>query len=424
MRYCVRCCYPENTKPSIILDEKGVCSGCRTFEPQLDEKTDWKSRQQEIQKILDHYKEKARKDNSPFDCIIPISGGKDSHYQAYLITQVYKMRPLFITYNHAYNTKVGLRNLTNIIEKFGFDLIRYSTNPKTAKKLSLYMLKKVGDMTWHYHAGIMTFPIQIAVKYKIPLIVWGEQGNAFLFGMHNLDDKIEFTKKHRQEHLMRGIEPEDILDDPEAKHITRSDLAPFFYPSDDEINSVGVRGIYMSNYYPWSQLENTKMMIEKYGFDTYQKRESTFNLYEKTEDFFQDTHNYLKYLKFGYGRVTDQASLEIRNQRMTREQGIKMLEKYEYKKRPKNLDIFLKFVGITEEEFLQSIEHLRDKTIWEKNSNGEWILIDWIGNHIDDEGVEEARLPIIKKWEQVKSYQYKPPATYSDPYSDEELLFR
>ena len=114
---------------------------------------------------------------------------------------------------------------------------------------------------------------------------------------------------------MRGFEPEDILDDAENKEITRTDLAPFFYPSDDEINSVGVRGIYLANYHPWNQHENTKMIIEKYGFETFQTREETFNLYEKVEDFFNNTHNYLKYLKFGYGRATDHASMEVRHQR-------------------------------------------------------------------------------------------------------------
>ncbi len=403
MRYCLRCCYPENTKPSIIFDEDGMCSGCKTHEQRQKEKVDWNEKHEELKQLLESYKEQAEKNNSPYDCIIPVSGGKDSHYQAHLLTKVYKMKPLFVTYNHAYNTKIGIRNLNNLVNKFGADLLRYTTNPKTARKLSLYMLSKVGDMTWHYHAGIMTFPMQTAVKYKIPLVIWGEHGIGYLFGMYNLDDKIEFTKKHRQEHLMRGFEPEDILDDVENKEITRTDLAPFFYPSDDEINSVGVRGIYLANYHPWNQHENTKMVIENYDFETFQTREETFNLYEKVEDFFNNTHNYLKYLKFGYGRATDHASMEIRHQRMTREDGIEKIRIHEHLKRPKNLDIFLKFAGISEQEFLDRIEHLRDPSIWEKDSAGEWHLLDWIGNHLSDEGVEDARLPINEKFEVIKS---------------------
>jgi len=421
MRYCARCCYPENTKPTIIFDEEGVCSGCRTFEER--QKVDWNQKRAEFKNILEEYKEKARKRDSPYDCIIPVSGGKDSHYQAYLITQVYKLKPLFVAYNHSYNSILGMQNLTNLVEKFGCDLIRYTTNPKTAKKLSRFMLKKVGDMTWHYHAGIMTFPMQTAVKYNVPLVIWGEHGMSFMFGMYNFADRVEFTKKHRQEHLMRGFEPDDILNDPENKEITKADLAPFYYPSNDELASVGVRGIYVSNYDPWDAKTHAEMMIKMYGFQTYQKRQTTFNLYEKLEDFFQDTHNYLKYLKFAYSRCTDHASMEIRHQRMTREEGIEMIKKYEHLIRPKNLDIFLKFAEISEKEFLNSVEHLRDPSIWNNKSNGEWELLDWIGNHIKDENVEKARLPILDKSEFFGTPSQSSTRELSNKDNDEELIF-
>ena len=157
MRYCARCCYPENTKPSILFDDDGVCSGCRTFETRAEKSDEfWKEKRKELGLILEEYKEKARKLGSPYDCVLPVGGGKDSHYQAHVLTQEFKMRPLLVTYNHSYNTKVGIRNLTNIVEKFGLDMLRFTTNPKSAKKLSRYMLKKVGDITWHYHAGILT----------------------------------------------------------------------------------------------------------------------------------------------------------------------------------------------------------------------------------------------------------------------------
>ena len=333
------------------------------------------------------------------------------------------MRPLLVAYNHAYNSKSGIRNLSNLVEKFGCDLLRYNTNPKTAKKLSLYMLSKVGDITWHHHAGIFTLPFQTAVRYKIPLVIYGEHGEGYLFGMYNLDDKIEFTKKNRQEHSMRNFEPEDILNDPDNKDITKTDLAPFIFPSEEEINSIGVRGIFLSNYDPWNQIEHTKMMIEKYGFETFQNHEQTFNLYSSIDDFFEVTHNYLKYLKFGYSRCTDHVAVEIRHQRMSREEGIEMIKKYEYLKRPKNLDFFLKFAGITEKQFLHKMEHLRDPNIWEKDSKGEWHLLDWVGNHIWDKGVEDARLPIKEKWEFIKSPKYKSPRNNDSGDENEELIF-
>ena len=147
----------------------------------------------------------------------------------------------------------------------------------------------------------------------------------------------------------------------------------------------------MGQYDPWNAHENTRLMIEKFGFETLQERDSTYNLYEKIEDYFNDTHNYLKYLKFGYGRCTDHASMDIRHQRITREQGIEFLKNHEYNKKPQNLAHFLKFMEMSEQEFEDSIEHLRDPDIWEKQSNGKWDLLDWVGNHISDKGVEDAR---------------------------------
>jgi len=374
----------------ILFDEEGVCSGCRYIEKRPG--IDYAEREKILKGILEEHKAQARKNNSPYDCIIPISGGKDSHFQTYLIKKVYGLNPLLVSYNHGFNSKIGIRNLTNIVKQFGCDLIRYTTNPETVKKISRYMLKKVGDVTWHYHAGIMTFPIQIAAKYKIPLIIWGEQGFADMMGMYRHEDMLEFSKKIRQEHDMRGFEPEDILNDPDNTEITRTDLAPFFYPSDEEIESVGVRGIYLSNFFEWDAKKQTELMIRDYGFETAIIKERTFNLYDKTDDAANEVHDYLKYLKFGYGRTTDDASFEIRSGRMTREEGVEMVKKYDHV-RPSSLDTYLKYVGITEEEFLKTVELMRDPQIWEKTPAGEWKVKDSIVNHVNESGVDKARLP-------------------------------
>ena len=213
------------------------------------------------------------------------------------------------------------------------------------------MLKRVGDVTWHYHAGIMTFPIRAAVQYDVPLMVWGEEGFSELVGMYNLDDYVEFTKKKRQEHSMRGFEPEDLLLEPKSG-LTRYDLAPFFYPSDEDLERVGVRGIYLSNYLPWDGRAQAEFVIDKLGFETAQERERTFNIYAKNDDIHANgLHDYLKYLKFGYGRATDDASNEIRHGRMSRERAIDMVAKYDHV-RPSDMDVFLNSVGMTEAELL------------------------------------------------------------------------
>ncbi|MBM3231401.1 N-acetyl sugar amidotransferase [Candidatus Peregrinibacteria bacterium] len=400
MEYCKRCCYPANAKPTILFDEQGVCSGCRLHESRPA--VDWDAKWKQFQEILKEYSAKARANGSTYDLIIPVSGGKDSHYQVHCIKEL-GYNPLLVCYNHGFNTKRGIRNLTNMLKQFNCDLLRFTTSPEAARVLSKFMLKTVGDITWHYHAGIMTFPIKSAVMYKIPLILWGEHGRSDRTGMYNQSDMLEFSKKDRQEHSMRGFEPDDILRHPNNTEVKPEHVNPFYYPSDKEIESVGVRGIYLSNYISWNDRKQTKEMIETFGFETAQSRERTYSLHAKLDDIHANgTHDFLKYLKFGYGRATDDTTIDIRHGRMTREEGIAMVAKYDHV-RPSDLDIWLKFTGMTEQEFLACVDHLRDPLIWEKDANGQWKTKDSIANHIHDAGIDDVRLPRKESLEILRS---------------------
>ena len=395
MEYCKRCVYPANAKPGIVIDEDGVCSGCRSFEAKtvFRNQIDWPGRERKLLELLGEYRDRQRRKGNPFDCIIPVSGGKDSHFQVYTVKEKYGLNPLLVSYNHTFNTPLGIRNLTNLIEKLDCNLVRFTTAPGSAKRIAKYMLKKVGDVTWHYHAGIMTFPIRAAVQYDVPLLVWGEEGFSELVGMYNLDDFVEFTKKKRQEHSMRGFEPEDLLLEPDSG-LTRYDLAPFFYPTDEDLERVGVRGIYLSNYIPWDGRSQAELVIDKLGFETAQARDRTFNVYAKTDDIHANgLHDYLKYLKFGYGRATDDASNEVRHGRMSRERAIDMVAQYDHV-RPSDMDVFLDSVGMGEEHLLALIEPMRDPSIWKKGADGVWRTTDRVVNHRNDLGVEEARVPL------------------------------
>lgn len=389
MEYCKRCVYPANAKPGIVLDEEGVCSGCRLIESRRE--VDWAERERMLGDIFAEHRTRQRAKGNPYDCIVPVSGGKDSHYQTWMVRRKYGLNPLLVCYNHTFNTPLGLRNLANLIERLDCNLVRFTTAPGSAKRIARYMLEKVGDVTWHYHAGIMTFPIRAAVQYDVPLLVWGEEGFSELVGMHNVDDFVEFTKKKRQEHSMRGFEPEDLLEEPGCP-LTRYDLAPFFYPTDEELERTGVRGIYLSNYLPWNARPQTEFAIEHLGFETAQHRERTFNLYDKLDDIHANgLHDYLKYLKFGYGRATDDAATEIRHGRLTREQGIEMVARYDHV-RPSDIDIFLAAAGMTEDGLLALIEPLRDPAIWAKDGAGRWYAKDSVANHRGDPGVDAVRV--------------------------------
>jgi len=391
MKYCKRCMYPENAKPTIIFDDNGVCSGCRYHESRQNLEVNWDERKEIFEEILQEAKDMAKERGNLYDCIIPVSGGKDSHYQVWLLKEKYGMNPLLVTFNHTFNAPASIKNLDNLVAKSGCDLIRCTPNMKSVKKIAKYMLSNVGDITWHFHAGIRTFPYQVAVEKNIPLIIWGEHGFAELTGVVSLEDFVEFTTWTRREHDMRGLEPKDIVNDSNGE-ITIQDLIPYIFPSDEKIENTEVRGIYISNFFDWDAKAQTELMIKEWGFNTIAyKRDRTFNLFSKIEDHANDVHDYLKYLKFGYGRATDDASTEVRHGRLTREEAAKLVEEYD-SNIPSTLQTYLDFLEITEEEFYNLIEDMRDLNIWEK-INDKWVVKDNITNHINPIEDDQYRVP-------------------------------
>lgn len=281
------------------------------------------------------------------ECIVPVSGGKDSHFQVWLLKERFGIDPLLVTYNHGYNSGAGDRNLENLVRRSGCDLVRYTTGPDSARRLSRFGLERVGDLTLHYHAGIRTFPFQVARQYGIDLIVWGEHGFGELTGQVSLDDFVEFTYWLRKEHDMRGMEATEWVG---QNGITEKDIRPFIWPEGEN-----ARGIYLSNFMPWNALDQAKLMISEWDFApvTY-PRERTFVQYTKIEDHANDCHDFLKFLKFGYGRATDDASMEIRHGRMTREQGKYLVAKYDPVE-PSTLEAYCDFLGITKADFYASV---------------------------------------------------------------------
>jgi len=302
---------------------------------------------------------------------------KDSHFEGWLLKEKYRLNPLLVTFNHAFNSPAGQRNLDNLVSRSGCDLVRYTAGLDSVRRISRHMLRTVGDVTWHYHAGIRTLPFQVAVAYRIPWVVWGEHGYAELTGLVTLEDFVEFTKWTRKEHDMRGFEPDDLIGQAD---ITERDMAPYVYPSDEDIARLDVRGIYLSNFFDWDAKRQGELMMEKWGFGAVcYERERTFNLYSKIEDHANDVHDYLKYLKFGYGRATDDASTEVRHGRMTREEALDMVRRYDAAT-PSSLPHYCDFMGISTADFYDSVEQMRDPRIWLK-TDGQWQVQDAVFHH-------------------------------------------
>jgi len=364
MIYCKRCLYPANHPLNLVFNSEGICSGCVVHEEK--DVINWQERSTKLTAIFDSYRNKS---GNNYDCIIPVSGARDSYFIVHMIKNVYKMNPLLVTYNKQYNTDVGVRNLANLRIQFDCDIMTLTVNPETVKKITRATMRKMGSIYWHCLAGQTVYPVQMAVKLKIPLIIWGAHQGVDQVGMFSHLDEVEMTRKYRKEHDLMGVEAEDLID--EFDGINRNDILPFLYPDDKELEQVGVRGIYLNNYIRWDSRLQHEEMISRYGYETAQLTR-TFDTYNDIDCWnYADVHDYIKFLKHGYSKVVDHATREIRLGHMTREEGLILTSIY-IKKRPENLKLFLDWIGMTENAFHFIIDQHRDKTLWKRNEKWEW----------------------------------------------------
>lgn len=367
IRYCTRCVYPAVAATPLTFDENGVCSGCRTHEEQKT--IDWDRRRKMFETLIEKYRSK---DGSNYDLVIAVSGGKDSFWQAHLFTKVYGLKVLFVCYAENNHTEVGLRNIQRMKECFRGDFMHFTPEVEVLKKLNRLGMIKCGDPNWHTHIGIMSLPISICAKFNIKLFNYGEHGFMNLGGMHSYSDLVEFTRKYRTEHMCRGFEWSDFCEPTEG--ITKQDMLWAHYPSDEEIEAKGLRGIFISNYFGWNQAEHLKKIIELYGFEqsptpfdrTYQRDSNLNDMHDS------GIHDYMKYVKFGYGRATDHACRDIRLGLLTRNQGIEYVREYDHVV-PGDIPRWLHYVGWLRTQFDTVADSFRDPRVWVKNEYGHWL---------------------------------------------------
>jgi len=409
MIYCKRCLYPANHPYGMIFDDAGVCSGCRVHEEKYT--LDWEARFAILKRIA--HANSRRSQGRGFDCIVPVTGGGDSYFIVHTVKNVLGINPLLAHYNHQYNTDVGIRNLANLATVFDCDVLTSTLSPTLLKRITRETLRRFGSMYWQVLAGTLTFPVQVAVKFRIPLIIWGVQGWSEQTGMFSHLDEVEMTERCRKEHGLMGIAAEDLVNS--DADLTRADVQPFVYPYDNELEAVGVRGIYLSNYVRWDAKAQHERMIQIYGYEA-AVQQRTFNTYEDVHcTHSAGLHDYIKYLKLGYGKVTDHASREIRLRRMTREQGIEMVKHYS-EIEPADVATFLDWVEMDRHELFDCIRDRRDPSIWQQAKEGEWNLRDSALGHVRDSGVEEARLRPVDRGSDYRTTPAAEPETQRDGY--------
>lgn len=366
MQYCKKCVYPGVAATPLTFDDEGICSGCRVNS--TTDEVDWDERLKQFKRLVKRYK----KDND-YDILIPVSGGKDSYWQTHVATKILGLKPLLVTYHGNNYLNEGEYNLHRMRDVFDCDHIIMRPSKNVLVKMNRLGFKIQGDMNWHGHCGIFSFPIQAAVRFEVPLILWGEHGFMDLGGMYSINDFIEFTAKFRKEHALRGYDWNNFTDEgldelgkSELKEgLTAKDLRWAMYPTDDKIDELGVRGIYLSNYIKWDADKHTQLMQELYGWKPAEKEfDRTYRKASNLDDMHENgIHDYLKFIKFGYGRATDHVCKDIRSGKMSKEEGIEMVRKYDSVK-SSDLKRWLDYVDMKEEEFDYICDTFRDPRVW------------------------------------------------------------
>lgn len=362
---CTRCLYTINHALGLTLDAEGVCSGCRIHEEKdrLDFDARWL-------KLLDLVKPYRALSGTTYDCIVPVTGGQDSHWILHIVKERLGLNPLLVTYNKYFNTPLGIRNLANLRIRFDCDILIQNVNPISVKQITRTTLRQFGSIYWPCLAGQTVFPVQTAVRYQIPLIIWGAHQGLEQVGMFGHEHEVEMTRRYRKDHDLMGHEADDLLsifDTLGEEHIWQ-----YRYPDDTELNAIGVRGIYLGNYVRWDPKAQHDQMVMTHGYQG-ARFSRTFDTYDYVDCFnYMDLHDELKMAKHGYSKVTDHACREIRHGRITRDQGKALVLAYEDQPL-KHLPKFLEWLGIDESGLKYIVGEHRGEHVWKETMPGRWV---------------------------------------------------
>lgn len=363
VKFCKKCTI-SNQRPRITFDKHNICSACNYAEYKRF-KINWKKRQKEFSKLIEKYRSK---DNS-YDVLVPCSGGKDGGYVAHALKYKYGMNPLTVTWSPLLYTDIGKKNLNSFINS-GFDHILGTPNPKVAKKLTKLSFEKLGDPFQPFIYGQINFPLKIAIKNNIKLIMYGENQEAEYGGdikKANIPtrDVRDFNKYYFSGKNVNFWKSADI---------TEKDLNAFKGPTVDEIIKNKINIHFFGYYHFWDPQENYYYCQENTGYEAnYQRTEGTYSKYASIDDKIDGFHYYLSYIKFGLGRATSDTAHEIRDEKINRKEGIELVKKFDGEFPKKYFNEFLSYCQITEEFFFKVIDSWRSKHLWKKDKDN-WEL--------------------------------------------------
>ncbi len=367
IKYCRKCVMPS-TKPDLRFDERGVCDACRNYERR--EAIDWDARKKELLPILERYRAKGQ---SNYDCIVPVSGGKDSTTQTVRMLEL-GMNPLCVTATTDKLSDIGRRNIENLKLR-GVDYLEVTPNPVVRRKINRLALTQVGDVSWPEHVAIFTIPVRAAVQMGVPLLVWGENSQNEYGGPAAAAENNNLTRRWLEEFGgLLGLRVSDLIGQEgiEPKH-----LIPYTYPSDADLQRVGVTGLFLGYYLPWDGYGNA-LFAQAHGFETYPKTvEGSLVNYENLDNCQTGIHDYFKFLKYGFGRATDLACMHIRRSRLSREDAIELMKVHDgrfpwsYLGCP--LSKILEDIDVTLEDFIRACDRFTNKKLFQSDPRGNLI---------------------------------------------------
>lgn len=366
IKYCKNCLMP-NTRPGIKFDENGICGACINYENRVN--IDYNSRFKELEKLCDKYR--GMNGKNAFDCAIAVSGGKDSHFQVHIMKEILGMNPILFSVEDNFTmTNAGSHNLKNISEEFGCNLITIKPDIKLQKKIMRKTFEKYGKPTWILDRLIYTYPLQMALKFNTPLLVYGENV-SFEYGGYDSEETYS-AREILKNGVASDIPMEELVD--EKLGITEKDLYLTLAPSEEELNKLDP--IYLSYFLEWNSHSNY-VFAKKRGFHdlTHEwDRTMTAENYDQVDSVAYLVHAWLKYPKFGHGCTTDYVSRYIRYNMLTRDEGISIVKNKDHLLDVKIVRDFCNFTGYTESEFWNIVDKFYNRDLFEKNKFGEWIL--------------------------------------------------
>jgi N-acetyl sugar amidotransferase len=368
LNYCKFCILPD-TRPNLFLNEEGMCNAC--FEYSRRPSIDWESRVQELNSLVKQIKDL----NRDYDCVIPVSGGKDSTWQTVKCLEL-GLKPLAVTWKTPGRTKLGQRNLDNLVS-LGVDHIDFTINPKIEKFLTLRAFKEMGSTAIPMHLAIFSIPMKIALNFSIPLVIYGEN-SAIEYGG---DEKgIDTSKLDDRWKKLYGVTHGTIAQDWQNKIFTRKDLTAYESPTSGNLNAKSIKAIFLGYYLPWDP-RMTRDEAVKNGFKANSAGPIT-GVYDfaDIDDYFISIHHWMKWYKFGFTRVFDNLSLDIRKGLISREEALNTASRLGDQTPHENIEQFCKYVEITKDEFFEFAEKFRNHDIWEKSQKGSWRIKNFILN--------------------------------------------